>query len=60
MNAIAEAVTIESVLDFLKVKSNCIPQPEGREVVEAYRKGLLDQTVALNVIAVMLSKARNK
>lgn len=53
--------TIQSVIRELRESQSTVPQPEGKEVADAYKSGELDSdpVFLLHIIAVLLSKARN-
>ncbi len=52
-------LTLKHVLDSLKARHGSVPQPEGKEVVEAYKAGDLgSESDMLHVIAVLLAEAR--
>lgn len=55
----AEKLTIEHVIESLRIRQSSVPQPEGCEVANAYRQELIpDLTEALHIIAVLLTEAR--
>ncbi len=51
-------LTLADVLRSLELRHWSVPQPEGREVSEAYESGLLTEFSMMRIIAMLLSEAR--
>jgi hypothetical protein len=54
-------LTLQDVIRELRESNATAPQPEGKEVADAYKSGELDTTTGhlLHIIAILLRKARD-